>query len=102
MSILAMVDLAYSIADQNVATTKSIGIYNFSLHLARSMAAHPLLEKLPVFSNRTIPPSLNLPSAKAHVEEHNSPIWNKLGRMLWDQWGGYRQARQTGPGWLFL
>jgi hypothetical protein len=31
-------DIAFSVADQNVATTKSIGIYNFSLHLARHLA----------------------------------------------------------------
>lgn len=96
-----MVDLAYSIADQNVATTKSIGIYNFSLHLVRHISQHPKLRSLTVFSNRTVSPSLAL-SAKARVEQHDSAVRSKLGRILWDQWGVYRSAKKSGQQWLFL
>ena len=96
-----MLDLAYSIADQNVATAKSIGIYNFSLQLAKSLATHPKIRNLTVFSNRTIPLSGALP-AKMRVEEHNFAISSKAGRILWDQWGLYRCARASGHPWLFL
>jgi len=96
-----MLDIAYSLADQDVAATKSIGIYNFSLHLARHLAAHPQLKSLTVFSNRTVSPSL--PStAKARIQEFNCAVRNKLGRMWWDQWGVYRSARASGHRWLFL
>jgi hypothetical protein len=96
-----MLDLTYSIADQNVATTKSIGIYNLSLHLAESLANHPQVGKLTVLSNRTINLGPGLP-AKTRIEEHNSAISNKVGRILWDQWGVYRCARATQAPWLFL
>jgi glycosyltransferase involved in cell wall biosynthesis len=95
-----MLDLAYSIADQNVATTKSIGIYNFSLHLARNLAAHECISHLTILSNRSI--ELGRLSGKTRVEEHNLAIRNNVGRILWDQWGVYRCAQKTGHPWLFL
>ena len=96
-----MIDLVYSIADQNVATTKSIGIYNFSVHLAQYLSEHPQIRQLTVFSNRTVSPALRL-TARGQVQEFNSACQSKLGRMWWDQWALYRAARATGHGWLFL
>jgi hypothetical protein len=96
-----MIDLAYSIADQDVETTKSIGIYNFSLHLAQYLSEHSQLQKLTVFSNRTVSPHLRL-AAKARVQEFNFARRSKVGRIWWDQWGLYRSAQATGHRWLFL
>ncbi len=95
------IDLAYSIADQDVETTKSIGIYNFSLHLARYLSEHPQLRKFTVFSNSTISPNLRL-ATKARVQEFNFARRSKVGRIVWDQWSLYRSARATGHRWLFL
>jgi glycosyltransferase involved in cell wall biosynthesis len=97
----AMLDIAYSMADQNVGTTKSIGIYNFSLHLARHLAVHPQLNRLTVFSNSTVSPSLQF-TARTRIQDFNCPLRNKLGRIWWDQWALYRWARATGHRWLFL
>ena len=96
-----MTDLAYSIADQDVETTKSIGIYNFSLHLAQYLSEHPQLQKFTVFSNSTVSPHLRL-AAKARVQEFNFARRSKVGRILWDQWSLYRSAQATGHRWLFL
>ncbi len=96
-----MIDLVYSIADQNVATTKSIGIYNFSLQLAQHLSEHPQIGKFTVFSNGTVSPCLRL-AAKARVQDFDAVHRNKLARMWWDQWGLYRSARATGHHWLFL
>ncbi|MGO8837787.1 MAG: glycosyltransferase [Limisphaerales bacterium] len=96
-----MINLAYSIADQNVETTKSIGIYNFSLQLAQHLSEHPRLEKLTVFSNRTVSPELRL-AAKARVQDFNAAHRSRWGRIWWDQWGLYRSAQATGHRWLFL
>jgi hypothetical protein len=96
-----MIDLAYSIADQNVETTKSIGIYNFSLHLAQHLSEHPQLRKFTVFSNRTVSPCLRL-AAKARVRDFNAAHRSKLARIWWDQWGLYRSVQATGHRWLFL
>jgi hypothetical protein len=96
-----MIDLAYSIADQDVETTKSIGIYNFSLQLAQHLSEHPQLRKFTVFSNGTVSPHLRL-AAKARVQEFNFARRSKVGRMWWDQWSLYRSAQATGHRWLFL
>jgi len=96
-----MLSLTYSIADQNVATTKSMGIYNLSVNLARSLSANPRLEKLTVFSNHTISPSLPA-SEKMFVEDHDSAMEHKAGRIWWDQWGVYRRAAAWKNSWLFL
>ncbi len=97
-----MLDIVYSMADQNVGTTKSMGIYNFSLHLARHLAEHPLLGKLTIFSNRTVSPVLGVAGGRARVQECDCPLRSKLARVWWDQWALYRQARSTGHRWLFL
>lgn len=96
-----MLGLTYSIADQNVATTKSMGIYNLSVHLARNLALHPQLERLTIFSNRTISPNLSS-SDKTLLEDHNCAMDNKAGRIWWDQWGVYQNAHKTRNAWLFL
>jgi len=96
-----MIDLAYSLADQDVETTKSIGIYNISLQLAQYLSEHPQIQKFTVFSNSTVSPHLRL-AAKARVQEYNFARRTRAGRMLWDQWALYRSARATGHGWLFL
>ncbi|MGD0349298.1 MAG: glycosyltransferase [Verrucomicrobiota bacterium] len=96
-----MIDLVYSIADQNVETTKSIGIYNFSAHLAQCLSEHSQIGKFTVFSNSTVTPGLRL-TAKARVQEFDFACRSKVGRIWWDQWGLYRAARATGHGWLFL
>ena len=96
-----MIDLAYSIADQDVETTKSIGIFNFSLHLAQHLSEHSQVQKVTVFSNSTISPHLRL-VAKARVQEFNFARRSRVGRILWDQWSLYRSAQVTGHRWLFL
>jgi len=96
-----MMDLAYSLADQNAATGKSIGIYNFARHAAGRLARAPEIERMTVFSNTAVTPGLDLPKGIT-VQDHSSAIRGKAGRILWDQWGVYRAAKKTGHAWLFL
>ena len=100
-AVAASLDLAFSVADQNVKTTKSIGIYNFSLQLARHLAVDPHLKKLTVFSNETISP-LPEPTEKVRIEEYNYPVRTRPGRIFWDQWGVIQRANASGREWLFL
>jgi hypothetical protein len=99
-----MLDIAYSLADQNVGTTKSIGIYNFSLHLARHLAEHPAVKSLTVFSNTTVSPSLQFTAKTGNtkIKEFNCAVRSKVSRMWWDQWALYRSAQASGHRWLFL
>jgi heptosyltransferase-2 len=93
--------IAFSIADQNVATTKSIGIYNFSLHLLKELAVHPRKERLSVFTNETIKGS-RVEGPGIEVFEENYPVRSRTGRIWWDQRGVYERAQRTDCEWLFL
>lgn len=94
-------DLVYSVADQNVATTKSIGIYNFSLSLLQRLAGDPRTGQLTVFTNETIP-ALQTPGPNVQIEERNYPVRSRTGRIFWDQWGVFHEAQSKGREWLFL
>lgn len=93
--------LAYSIADQNVATTKSIGIYNFSLQLLQLLAESRGIDTMTVLTNPTVqlPP---LGRENVRMQNFDSPVGTRVGRILWDQWGVLRAAHATGHRWLFL
>jgi ADP-heptose:LPS heptosyltransferase len=94
-------DVAFSVADQNVATTKSIGIYNFSLQLVKHLAVDPRTSKLTVFSNESVSP-LPAPTESVEIKQYNYPIRSRGGRIFWDQWGVIQQAHASGREWLFL
>jgi hypothetical protein len=93
--------LTYSLADQNVRTTKSIGIYNFSVQLARHLAECGAFQHLTLLSNPGIQPQFP-DSPRLSVRIHPEAVRSRWGRILWDQWGVYRAARRAGHPWLFL
>jgi ADP-heptose:LPS heptosyltransferase len=93
--------MVYSMADQNMATTKSIGIYNLSLHLFEHIARHPAASDLTFLTNETIAPRAPVPG-HVQIREINDPIRTRRGRMSWDQWGVYSAAEESGREWLFL
>ncbi len=96
-----MLTLTYSLADQNFATTKSVGIFNLSLQLLEHLAQRQEVGALAVLGNGSLTDRLNLlPSA--NVVLHNEAIGSRLRRIAWDQWGVYRAAAKTGHQWLFL
>ena len=92
--------LSYSLADQEFARTKSIGIWNVSRQLPQHLAAHPGIGRLTVFSNRTHA-DLEWPEQVVRLN-YDRARGGRFGRLFWDQWGVYSAARQSGNPWLFL
>ena len=97
--------ISYSLADQDFATTKSVGIYNLSLGLLKALAADDRVERLSVFTN----PSIDLRTALgvAVTAPRIDAIQyagsrSRLARILWDQIGVYRAAKRAGNEWLLL
>lgn len=90
--------LVYSIADQSFKKTKSLGILNVSLRLARSLSGSPDIAPFTLLSNS----ELDIPLQKGLISIHNEANQGKLKRILWDQVGVYRAARIAGAQWLFL
>ena len=93
--------LAYSVADQSFARTKSIGILNYSTGLMEALARQTERVNLTLLANHSLVQSLNLPP-QTKVEFHDHAGDSGLGRAKWDQWGVYSAARATGADWLLL
>lgn len=98
------VSIAYSLADQSFAQTKSIGILNLSVELMKHLCGHRDVEKMEVFSNDSFPSwsDLSAKDAVVEVQRFNRPIRSKWGRIMWDQWGVYTASNNSGADWLFL
>lgn len=96
-----MVSISYSLADQDLRRTKSIGILNVSRRLLGRLALHSEVGPLTAFLNRTVATDLMLPDY-VHVELHDRAARDSVSRILWDQWGVYRAARLSGNEWLLL
>ncbi len=94
--------IAYSMADQNAKTSQSLGIYNISLELARTLVERKEVDRLHFFANSTLPLDGFQTSDKAIVSLHDWAIQSKPGRIIWDQWGVYRHARRADVDWVFL
>lgn len=93
--------ITYSMADQNFATTKSIGIFNLSLRMAEDLSRRFEVEHFTFLGNPTLEGRLSFPTS-AETRRFNRPVQNRWQRMLWDQWGVYSAAKQSGNDWLFL
>ena len=93
--------LTYSLADQDFARTKSIGIFNVSLQLGRALAEEPRLPQFTVLANHTLQRVLALPP-RATVVMCESAIGGRLERIVWDQWKVYSATRRAAREWLLL
>ncbi len=93
--------ITYSLADQSFAKTKSIGIFNLSLGLAREFQLRPEVERLDVLTNSTLI-DLIPTAANTGIYNHDVALKGQLGRMKWDQWDVYAAARRRDNEWLFL
>jgi glycosyltransferase involved in cell wall biosynthesis len=93
--------LTYSMADQDFARTKSLGIFNVALGLAERLASRQEFSRFTVLANHTLANHLQLVPA-AQVQPHDEAIAGRLRRALWDQLGVYRAAARAGNEWLCL
>jgi len=98
---LILPTVCYSLADQNVATTKSIGIYNFSVQLLKHLVQFGAVDQLTVLANPTLAEELR-GFERATIREFVTSANGGLGRVLWDQWRVYQEAARSGSRWLFL
>lgn len=93
--------LAFSIADQEFARGRSLGILNNSLGLLRELARQINPAVITVLANQSLQERGELPVGVT-IETHNEALGGGLRRILWDQWGVYRAARSSGRQWLVL
>lgn len=93
--------LTVSLADQDFARTKSVGIYNLATGLTRHLAESGEFSRLSVLTNAALDEASACPDIVLR-ERHELAVRGRLARLWWDQWSVYDAARRTGNDWLLL
>ena len=96
------ISVTYSIADQSLRQSKSVGILNVSLNLLRHLAVMPEVARLTVLGNSTFDPGEFSGDGRVLWKHHDEVLSSPLHRMLWDQWRVYSAGRESGNRWLFV
>lgn len=94
--------LLLSLTDQSFAATKSAGIFNVSVGLARGLAQLPQVKELHILGNAEcadyfadMPPHVTL-----HLTD--MPVPRRFKRVKWDQAGVSAAIRAIAPDWALL
>ncbi len=93
--------IAYSLADQEFARGRSLGILNNSIGLLRELTRQLGPDAITVLANQSLMDGGQIPEGVA-ARPHDEALGGGLRRIAWDQWGVYRAAKNNGCRWLFL
>ena len=91
-----------SLTDQSFTATKSVGIFNVSMGLARGLMQIPEVSELHLLGNEECADFFtNLPP---HVHLHllDMPVPRRFKRVWWDQFGLSAAIRRIAPDWALL
>lgn len=91
-----------SLTDQSFTATKSVGIFNVSVGLARGLAACEGIRELHILASREIAPLFE--GMPAHVKLHltKKAVPRRFSRLWWDQIGLSQVIRRIQPDWAIL
>ena len=91
-----------SLTDQSFRATKSVGIYNVSIGLAKGLAQCEDVTELHILANREIATLLAdmPPHVQLHLADKEVPV--RYSRLWWDQVGISRAVREIQPDWALL
>lgn len=94
--------LLYTLRDQDLATTKSVGILHVSVAVLHGLVRQPGIRQLDVLANQSL--AALLPAPPPHVRYHftAAPAPRRWQRLWWDQWSLAGWARRLAPDWLLL
>lgn len=91
-----------SLTDQSFRATKSVGIYNVSIGLAKGLAQCDDVTELHILANKEIAPLLAGLPPHVHLHLADKPVPVRYGRLWWDQVGISRAVRDIQPDWALL
>lgn len=94
--------IAIVLTDQSFLRTKSMGIFNISMGLAKGLMHHPGVKELHILCNNECGDTFK--DCPSHVKLHllNKPVPRRFGRVWWDQFGLSAYVRKISPEWLIL
>lgn len=94
--------VAIVLTDQSFQRTKSVGIFNVSMGLARGLMNCPQIKELHILGNNECQGAfVNCPE-HVHVHLTQMPVPRKFARVWWDQIGVCRAIRKINPDWVIL
>lgn len=91
-----------SLTDQSFRATKSVGIYNVSIGLAKGLAQCDGVSELHILANEEIAPLFADMPPHVHVHLAHKVVPVRYGRLWWDQAGVSRAVREIQPDWALL
>ena len=91
-----------SLTDQSFTATKSVGIFNVSVGLARGLASCKGISELHILANHEVAPLFTgMPEhVRLHMAEKAVPC--RFSRLWWDQIGLPKAVRRIQPDWAIL
>ena len=94
--------LLLSLTDQSFAATKSVGIFNVSMGLARGLMQASDVKELHILGNTEC--SAHFAQLPPHVHLHlaDKPVPRRFARVWWDQVGVCAAIRSIAPDWAIL
>ena len=94
--------LLLALTDQSFTATKSVGIFNVSMGLARGLMNAPGVSELHILGNEECTAYFNDLPPHVHLHLADKPVPRKFGRVWWDQVGVCAAIRRLKPDWAIL
>lgn len=94
--------VAIALTDQSFLRTKSMGIFNISMGLAKGLMKCPEIKELHLLGNDECRDAFA--DCPPHVRVHllDKPVPRRFSRVWWDQFGLSAYVRRLAPDWLIL
>ena len=94
--------LLVSLSDQSFKATKSVGIFNVSLGLARALMHTPGIDELHILGNDECAETFADAPSRVRLHRMQNPVPGGWKRLLWDQYGLVKAIRSIRPDWALL
>ena len=94
--------LALVLTDQSFTATKSVGIFNVSMGLARGLMECPGVTELHILGNEECAGHFSNLPPHVHLHLADRPVPRRFERVWWDQMGVCAAIRRINPDWAIL
>ncbi len=94
--------VAIALTDQSFLRTKSMGIFNVSMGLARGLMKCPEITELHLLGNEECRDAFADCPPHVHLHLLDKPVPRRFSRVWWDQFGLSAYVRRLAPDWLIL
>lgn len=94
--------VAIALTDQSFQRTKSMGIFNVSMGLAKGLMHCPEITELHILGNNECGDAFTDCPPHVHLHLTDKPVPRRFARVWWDQFGLCAAVRKIKPDWVIL